>query len=138
MDISEEVEDMAGNTSKKGKTLKIVLTIIISVVLACVLLVGGTFVYYTTPHTKHFTSVFKVSDNKIDGKYLYHVRSNGKVSILKADVDLSTVFESNSDEFDNLGEHDIKVKATGFENYKTDTSGITTTYPVIVYEYVGE
>ncbi len=125
------VDFMTQKPPKGRKTLRIVLTVIISAVLLCVLTAGGTAACMATPHTKHFTSISKVSNKKIDGKYLYHAGSNGAVYILRSDTDIALVPG-------NGGGHDIKVRATGIDIYRTDTSGIFTAYPVISYEYVAE
>ena len=122
---------MAQKTAKNRKALRIVLTVIVSAVLLCTLIAGGTAIGLATPHTKHFTNISKVSDNMIGGQYIYHVNCNGVVSILKTDTVLSEDLENN-------GEQDLKVKATGIDIYKTDMSGIFISYPVIVYEYVSE
>ena len=122
---------MMKNTSKGRKAIRIVLTVIISAVLLCVLTAGGTAACMATPHTKHFTSITKVSNNRIDGKYLYHAYNNGTVYILRSDTDIALAEEST-------GGLDIKVRGTGIGIYRTDTSGIFTAYPVISYEYVAE
>lgn len=91
----------------------------------------------TTPHKVHFNKVYLVSNNKYDGKYLYHLSNNsGKVFILRTETDLRSIFTvSEEDEFD-LGEQDLTVRATGIETYRTDISGLNISYPTIVYEYV--
>ena len=121
---------MGNNASKTSKRSKIVLKAVISIVLLCVLLIGSAFIFSIPPHTKHFDSVYKVSDNRYVGKYLYCASSNGAVSYLRADDDLTKPFESN-------GEQDARVRATGIDMYRTDVSGIFVSYPVIVYEYIG-
>ena len=127
---------MAQKTAKNRKALRIVLTIIISTVLICVLITGGTALYLATPHTKHFTSVTMVSNKKIEGKYLYKANSNGQISIIRSDTDLAAVLENNGENIYEFKEQDIRVKANGIEIYKTDISGIFTARPVISYEYV--
>ena len=127
---------MTQKTSKGRKTLRNVLTVIISAVLICVLITGGTALYLATPHTKHFTSVTMVSNKKIEGKYLYQANSNGQISIIRSDTALAAVLENNGENIYEFKEQDIRVKANGIEIYKTDISGIFAAYPVISYEYV--
>ena len=129
---------MADNTTKKRKVLKIVLVAVVSILFLCVLLISGIFIHFVTPHTKHFDSVYLVSNNKFDGEYLYYARCNGSVSFLKSRPDLTTVFVSNGEDEYDLGEQDVKVKAVGIDRYRTDISGFFASYPVIVYEYVGK
>lgn len=128
---------MSGNTTKTRKILKIVLTAVLSVVLAFVLLIAGITVYAVSPHKRHFNKVRLVSNNKFDGCYLYHVSNNsGKVYILRTPADLREIFTAAEDDPFDLGEQDLTVKAKGMEIYRTDLSGITLSYPTIVYEYV--
>ena len=78
-----------------------------------------------------------VSNNKYGGRYLYHVSNNsGKVFILRTSTDLREIFSSSEDDPFDLGEQDLTVKATGMEIFRTDLSGISLSYPTIVYEYV--
>ena len=126
---------MTQKTSKDRKELRIVLTVIVSAVLLCVLITGGTAIYLATPHTRHFTSVTMVSNKKTGGKYLYQANSNGQISILRSDKDLAAVLENNGENIYEFKEQDIRVKATGIEIYRTDISGIFAAYPVISYEY---
>ena len=129
---------MAGKAARTGKKRKTALTVILSIVVICLLLIGGVFICLTTPHMKHFDSVNMVSANKIDGKYLYHANSSGLVSLLKADDNLTTVYGSNGEDDFDLGTQDVRVKATGIDTYRTDNSGVFVSFPAIVYEYVGE
>ncbi len=129
---------MAGKAARTGKKRKTALTVILSIVVICLLLIGGVLIYLTTPHMKHFDSVNMVSADKIDGKYLYHANSSGLVSILKADDDLTAVYGSSDGDNYDLGVQDLKVKATGIDIYRTDNSGIFMSFPAIEYEYVSE
>ncbi|MBE7070717.1 MAG: hypothetical protein E7386_09505 [Ruminococcaceae bacterium] len=130
---------MSAKRSKGRKAVIIVLTVLISIVIIAVLIAGGKTVRETRPHKIHFNKVYLVSNNKYDGKYLYHLSNNsGKVFILRTETDLRNVFKaSEEDEFD-LGEQDLTVRATGIETYRTDLSGLTISYKTIVYEYVSE
>ncbi|MCR5340922.1 MAG: hypothetical protein K6E60_06190 [Saccharofermentans sp.] len=128
---------MSGNTSKTGKILKIVLTAAVSIVLAVILLIAGITFYEATPHKRHFNKVILVSNNKFDGCYLYHVSNNsGKVYILRTPTDLRDLYPASEDDPFDLGEQDLTVKAKGIEIFRTDLSGLTLSYPTIVYEYV--
>ena len=128
---------MSGNTFKTGKILKIVLTAAASTILAVILLIAGITVYAVSPHKRHFNKVRLVSNNKFDGCYLYHVSNNsGKVYILRTPTDLRELYPASEDDPSDLGEQDLTVKAKGMEIYRTDLSGITLSYPTIVYEYV--
>lgn len=130
---------MPAKSSKGRKAVIIVLTVFISIIILAVLITGGITVHEATPHRVHFNKVLLVSNNKYDGKYLYHLSNNsGKVFILRTETDLRNIFTaSGEDEFD-LGEQDLTVKATGIETYRTDLSGLSISYPTIVYEYVSE
>ena len=130
---------MSAGKSKGRKVVIIVLTVIISIIILAVLITGGITVHEATPHRVHFNKVLLVSNNKYDGKYLYHLSNNsGKVFILRTETDLRSIFTvSEEDEFD-LGEQDLTVRATGIETYRTDISGLNISYPTIVYEYVSE
>ena len=130
---------MSAGKSKGRKVVIIVLTVIISIIILAVLITGGITVHEATPHRVHFNKVLLVSNNKYDGKYLYHLSNNsGKVFILRTETDLRNIFTaSGEDEFD-LGEQDLTVRATGIETYRTDLSGLNISYPTIVYEYVSE
>ncbi len=130
---------MPAKSSKGRKAVIIVLTVFISIIILAVLIIGGITVHEATPHRVHFNKVLLVSNNKYDGKYLYHLSNNsGKVFILRTETDLRNIFKaSGEDEFD-LGEQDLTVKATGIETYRTDLSGLSISYPTIVYEYVSE
>lgn len=107
--------------------------------IIAVLIAGGKTVHEAKPHKIHFNKVLLVSNNKYDGKYLYHLSNNsGKVFILRTETDLRNVFKASEEyEFD-LGEQDLTVRATGIETYRTDLSGLTISYKMIVYEYVSE
>jgi hypothetical protein len=128
---------MSVKRSKGRKAVIIVLTVFISILILTVLIIGGMTFHETTPHKVHFNKVYLVSNNKYDGKYLYHLCNNsGKVFILRTETDLRSIFTaSEEDEFD-LGEQDLTVRATGIETYRTDISGLIISYPTIVYEYV--
>ena len=128
---------MSRNVSKSGKILKIVLTAMLSVVLVIVLLITGIIVYEVNPHKRHFNKIILVSNNKFDGRYLYHVSNNsGKVYILRTPTDLRDLYPASEDDPFDLGEQDLTVKAKGIEIFRTDLSGLTLSYPTIVYEYV--
>ena len=130
---------MSAKRSNGRKAVIIVLTVFISIMILTVLIIGGMTFHETTPHKVHFNKVCLVSNNKYDGKYLYHLSNNsGKVFILRTETDLRSIFTaSKEDEFD-LGEQDLTVRATGIETYRTDISGLNISYPTIVYEYVSE
>lgn len=128
---------MSTKTSKSGKTVKIILTAVISLLLLAILICGGITLYEATPHKRHFNKVSLVSNRKYDGKYLYHASNNGgKVFILRTPADLREVYEASEDDPYDLGEQDLTVKATGIEFFRTDISGMNLSYPTIVYEYV--
>jgi hypothetical protein len=128
---------MSDKTSKTNKTVKIVLTAVISLVLPAVLICGGITIYEATSHKRHFNKVTLVSNKKFDGSYLYHASNNsGKVFILKTPADLRDVYKASEDDPYDLGEQDLTVKATGIELYRTDLGGMFLSYPTVVYEYV--
>lgn len=123
--------------STAHKVIKIIITVFLSLIILAVLITGGITLYETTPHKRHFNKVMLVSNNKFDGRYLYHVSNNsGKVYILRTPTDLRDSFSASEDDPFDLGEQDLTVKATGIEIYRTDLSGIHISYPTIVYEYV--
>lgn len=123
--------------STAHKVIKIIITVVLSVIILAVLITGGITLYETTPHKRHFNKIMLVSNNKFDGRYLYHVSNNsGKVYILRTPADLRELFSASEDDPFDLGEQDLTVKATGIEIYRTDLSGIHLSYPTIVYEYV--
>lgn len=130
---------MTGRKSPVRKAITIILSILLSIIILAVLITGGLVIREATPHTRHFNKVRLVSNNRFDGKYLYHGSNNrGKVFILKTETDLREIFKaSEEDEFD-FGEQDLIVKATGIEIYHTDISGLFISYPTIVYEYVSD
>ena len=128
---------MSGKSSSARKAVKIVLTVILSVIIIAVLITAGITVHEVTPHKRHFNKVWLVSNNRIDGKYLYHGSNNsGKVFILKTETDLREICEASGEDSFDLGEQDLTVKATGIGIYRTDISGLFVSYPTIVYEYV--
>ena len=128
---------MSVKSSPARKALKIVLTVILSVIIIAVLITAGITIHEVTPHQRHFNKVWLTSNNKFDGKYLYHGSNNrGKVFILKTETDLREIYKASEEDSFDLGEQDLTVKATGIEIYRTDISGIFISYPTIVYEYV--
>ena len=128
---------MSAKRSKGRKAVIIVLTVLISIVIIAVLIAGGKTVRETRPHKIHFNKVLLVSNNKYDGKYLYHLSNNsGKVFILRTETDLRNVFKASEEDDFDLGEQDLTVRATGIETYRTDLSGLTISYKTIVYEYI--
>ena len=129
---------MARKPSKARKIITIVLTVILAHILTIALLIGVIVIGAGTPHKMHFSYIYLTNNRKDDGKYLYHVSEKGKVSYVRSDVDLREVFGLDIDKFDELGGHDLLVRAKGFEIYRTDMSGIFVSYPVISYEYVPE
>lgn len=105
--------------------------------ILAVLIAGGITVHEVTPHKRHFNKVRLVSNNRFDGKYLYHGSNNrGKVFILKTGTDLREIFKASDEDGFDLGEYDLTVRATGIGIYRTDISGMFISYPTIVYEYV--
>ena len=119
------------------KAVKIALTIIISMTIIAILIVGGTVISEVTPHQRHFNKVRLVSNNKYDGKYLYHASNNrGKVFILKTETDFREIFKASEENEYDFGEQDLIVKAIGIEIYRTDISGMIISYPTIVYKYI--
>ena len=128
---------MSGKRSPARKAIKIVLTVILSIIIIVVLVTAGITIHEVTPHKRHFNKVWLVSNNKFDGKYLYHGSNNrGKVFILKTETDLREIFKASEEDGFDLGEQDLTVKASGIEMYRTDISGIFISYPTIVYEYI--
>ena len=123
-----------------SKSIKKMLKIMIAVLLVIVAVAGGLLIYAFIPHTKHFNDVYMLSGDKIDGRFRYYARVNGQTFLLESDEDLRNVLEDNEDvygEYD-LGEQDIKIKALGFDVYRTDNSGIFMEFPTIAYEYIGD
>ena len=101
------------------------------------LITAGITIHELTPHKRHFNKVLLVSNNRIDGKYLYHGSNNsGKVFILKTETDLREFYKASGEDSFDLGEQDLTVKATGIGIYRTDISGMFISYPTVVYEYV--
>ena len=130
---------MSGKKTPVRKAVTIVLTIFISMMILAVLAFAGITISETTPHKKHFNKVMLVSNNKFDGKYLYHASNNrAKVFILKTETDFREVFKASEEDEYDFGEQDLTVKAIGIEIYRTDVSGMIISYPTIVYEYVSE
>lgn len=130
---------MSGKKTPVRKVITIVLTVFISMMILAVLAFAGITVRETTPHKRHFNKVRLVSNNKFDGKYLYHGSNNrGKVFILKTETDFREIFKASEEDEYDFGEQDLTVKATGIEVYRTDISGMIISYPTIVYEYVSE
>ena len=73
----------------------------------------------------------------IEGEVPYYFNGeNRKVYILRTPTDLRELYPASEDDPSDLGEQDLTVKAKGMEIYRTDLSGITISYPTIVYEYV--
>lgn len=129
--------NMSVKKSPARKAVKIALTIIISMTIIAILIVGGTVIREVTPHQRHFNKVRLVSNNKFDGKYLYHGSNNrAKVFILKTETDFREVFKASEEDEYDFGEQDLTVKAIGIEIYRTDISGMIISYPTIVYEYI--
>ena len=128
---------MSGKRSPARKAVKIIVTVLISMIILAVLIIGGITIHEVAPHKRHFNKVWLVSNNKFDGKYLYHGSNNrGKVFILKSETDLREILKASEEDAYDFGEQDLTVKATGIEIYRTDISGIFISYPTIVYEYV--
>ena len=128
---------MSVKRSPARKAVKIIVTVLISMIILAVLIIGGITIHVVTPHKRHFNKVWLVSNNKFDGKYLYHGSNNrGKVFILKTETDLREILKASEEDAYDFGEQDLTVKATGIEMYRTDISGIFISYPTIVYEYV--
>ena len=128
---------MSVKRSPARKAVKILVTVLISMIILAVLIIGGITIHEVTPHKRHFNKVWLVSNNKFDGKYLYHGSNNrGKVFILKTETDLREILKASEEDAYDFGEQDLTVKATGIEMYRTDISGIFISYPTIVYEYV--
>ena len=125
--------------STAHKVIKIIITVVLSLIILVALITGGIVIYETTPHKRHFNKIILVSNNKFDGRYLYHASNNsGKVFIIRTETDLRDRFKSSKDDIYDLGEQELKVKATGIEIYRTDISGFFLSYPTITYEYVSE
>ena len=128
---------MTGKTSPARKAVKIIITVFISVIILAMLVIGGLVIREASPHTRHFNKVWLVSNNKFDGRYLYHATNNrGKVFIMRTETDLRKILKSSEDNAFDFGEQDLTVKATGIEIYRTDISGMNLSYPTIVYEYI--
>ena len=123
--------------STARKAVKIAITTILSMIIIAVLIVGVMAFHEVTPHKRHFNKVYLVSNNRFDGKFLYHGSNNsGKVFILKTETDFREVFKASEEDPYDFGELDLTVKATGVEFYRNDVSGMLISYPTIVYEYI--
>ncbi|MBO4680900.1 MAG: hypothetical protein J5623_03275 [Clostridiales bacterium] len=128
---------MSGKKSPARKAIKIALTVILSIIIIAALVTAGITIHEVTPHKRHFNKVRLVSNNKFDGKYLYHGSNNrAKVFILKTETDFRKVFQASEEDEYDFGEQDLTVKAIGIEIYRTDVSGMIISYPTIVYEYI--
>ena len=130
---------MSGKISPARKAAKIIILVIASLIVSVILIIGGLVIRETTPHTMHFNKVRLVSNNKFDGRYLYHGSNNrGKVFILRTETDFRGKLSTIDDNEYDFGEQDLTVRATGIEMFREDLSGIFISYPTIVYEYVSE
>ncbi len=130
---------MSGKRSPARKAVKIIILVIASLIVFAILIIGGLVIRETTPHTMHFNKVRLVSNNKFDGRYLYHGSNNrGKVFILRTETDFRGKLSTIDDNEYDFGEQDLTVRATGIEMFREDLSGIFISYPTIVYEYVSE
>ena len=130
---------MSGKRSPARKAAKIIILVIASLIVSAILIIGGLVIRETTPHTMHFNKVRLVSNNKFDGRYLYHGSNNrGKVFILRTETDFRGKLSTIDDNEYDFGEQDLTVRATGIEMFREDLSGIFISYPTIVYEYVSE
>ena len=128
---------MSGKKSPARKAVKITVTVFLSMIILIVVIISGMVIREATPHTRHFNKVRLVSNNKFDGKYLYHGSNNrGKVFILRTETDFREILKSSEEDVYDFGEQDLTVRATGIEIFKTDISGMYLSYPTIVYEYV--
>lgn len=130
---------MSGKRSPARKAIQIIILVIVSLTVFALLIIGGLVIRETTPHTMHFNKVRLVSNNKFDGRYLYHGSNNrGKVFILRTETDFRGKLSTIDDNEYDFGEQDLTVRATGIEMFREDLSGIFISYPTIVYEYVSE
>lgn len=130
---------MSGKRSPARKAVKIIILVIASLIVFAILIIGGLVIRETTPHTMHFNKVRLVSNNKFDGRYLYHGSNNrGKVFLLRTETDFRGKLSTIDDNEYDFGEQDLTVRATGIEMFREDLSGIFISYPTIVYEYVSE
>ena len=128
---------MSGKKSPARKAVKITVTVFLSMIILIVVIISGIVIREATPHARHFNTVRLVSNNKFDGKYLYHGSNNrGKVFILKTETDFREILKSSEDDVYDFGEQDLTIRATGIEIFRTDISGMNLSYPTIVYEYV--
>ena len=120
--------------------MKRIFLVIIFILAVIGLAIGGTLVYSFNPHSKSFSEVYMLSENKIDGRYQYYAWAHGKAYCLESDIDLRDVLEDNEDEYGeyNLGAQKIKVQAIGIGKYKTDNSGIFMSVQTLIYEYLGQ
>ena len=49
---------MANKASGKGKIWKTVLAVVLTIAVLCALVTGGVLIFFVTPHTMHFDSVY--------------------------------------------------------------------------------
>ena len=52
--------------------MKRIFLVIIFILAVIGLAIGGTLVYSFNPHSKSFSEVYMLSENKIDGRYQYY------------------------------------------------------------------
>lgn len=119
--------------------------IIIFVVLA---IITAPFIYLRVPHyiTRDImlTEQLTAEDFVFDFDYYktfvphYYLGSNSLgVCYIASSENLESVLEDLDEDPESLGEHKIKVRFRSIMWYRSDTSGIFTHTPVILYEYVG-
>ena len=108
----------------------VALLAIVFAILALVF-VSGKIV----PHDKHFDNFYEMVGYKPEGdkkgaEYQYHYVGHTFHGMCYVD--------SNDDLSDKIvdGECDLMVRNLEIREYKTDNSGIFTSYPIVAYEYV--
>ena len=113
------------------------IAVIAVVVVLLALAIAAPIVYIANPHEMDINSLWCLTER--DGKYEYLAYADPTKCFIDSDVALSEFLDDNDSEYeDSLGEQTLVVEFTGFRIYRTDNSGIFTSYPIPVYEYAGD
>lgn len=127
--------------SKKGKKSAKKGVIAVSVILALLVIgVSALAISLFLPHQKKALSMYPAAGHSIayNGRFSYRCADGLTAFYVDSDTDLSQVLEDKDPQSDDMGEQTLKVRMAGLREYRTDNMGVWMSYPVIVYEYVGD
>ena len=136
---SNEVRSSSGKKKPAEKKMswkmKILLELLVGLVAAIVIVVLLILCGMVMPHDKHFDYVeeyvgYKPAEDEVGADCAYHYIAHAFQGVCYVDAD-----EDISEEIAN-GECDLNIRITGIRSYRSDTSGIFTKYPVLVYKYI--